>query len=91
LRSRGWLSDWLKRATEVAEDYYTGPYRSTIARAKREEDDFLMLLVYSEMMGIPNPGAFHMLELQPLLLERFHEWHLRMGMEKSPLDHLRCC
>ena len=50
-----------------------------------------MLLVFSEMMGVPNPAAYYTLELQPLLLERFHDWHRRMGMEHSPLDHFRCC
>jgi len=24
-------------------------------------------------------------------MERFHDWHTRMGMERSPLDHFRCC
>lgn len=91
MKQRSRLFGWLERASELAEDFYVRPYRSTIARAKREEDDFFMLLVYSEMMGIPDPGAFYLLEVQPLLLERFHEWHLRMGMDRSPLDHLRCC
>ena len=50
-----------------------------------------MLLVFAEMMGLPNPAAYYTLELQPLLLERFHQWHVRMGMERSPLDHCRCC
>jgi hypothetical protein len=27
----------------------------------------------------------------PVLYEQFHDWHRRMGMEHSPLDHLRCC
>ncbi|HAV06941.1 MAG TPA: DNA helicase, partial [Pseudomonas sp.] len=25
------------------------------------------------------------------LYERFHDWHRRMGMEHSPLDHIACC
>ena len=29
--------------------------------------------------------------VQPLLLDRFHDWHKRMGMPHSPLDHFRCC
>jgi hypothetical protein len=85
------IVDWIRRATQVAEQYYNAPYRASLARAQRDEDDFFMLLVYSEIMGIPNPAAYHMLELQPLLLERFHEWHTRMGMEHSPLDHMKCC
>ena len=67
------------------------PYRGMVARAKREQDDLFMLMVFSEMMGVPNPATYYTLELQPILLERFHEWHTRMGMEHSPLDEFRCC
>nr|WP_277611261.1 cory-CC-star protein [Microbulbifer celer] len=73
------------------EAFYNAPYRQAIARAERDEEDLFLLLVYGESLGIPNPAAFYMLELQPLLLERFHQWHKRMGMERSPLDEFRCC
>lgn len=82
---------WCKQASALGEQYYNAPYRAAIARAKRDEDDLFMLLVFSEMMGVPNPASWYTLELQPLLLERFHDWHTRMGMERSPLDHFRCC
>src|SRR5690554_7121461 len=72
-----------KKASQASTEYYNAPYRAAIARAKREEDDLFMLLVFSEMMGIPNPASWYCMELQPLLLERFHEWHTRMGMERS--------
>ncbi|QOR39150.1 DNA helicase [Billgrantia diversa] len=82
---------WLSQARFFAEEIYSARYRGAIARARRDEDDLFMLLVFSEMMGVPNPAAYYTLELQPLLLERFHAWHRRMGMERSPLDHFRCC
>ncbi len=72
-------------------EYYVSPYRGTIARARRDEDDLFMLFVFSELMGVPNPATYYTMELQPILLERFHEWHLRMGMEHSPLDGCKCC
>ena len=50
-----------------------------------------MLFVFSEMMGVPNPVTYYTLELQPMLLEKFHDWHRRMGIEHSPLDSFRCC
>ena len=75
----------------LATEFYNMPYRGTVARAKREQDDLFMLLIFSEMMGVPNPAAYYTLELQPIMMERFHEWHTRMGMEHSPLDHFRCC
>ncbi len=88
-------SDQLKRLFSrlegFADEFYTAPYRGAIARSQRDEDDLLMLFVFSEMLGIPNPATFYTMELQPVLLERFHEWHIRMGMEHSPLDHIKCC
>jgi len=75
----------------LASEFYHAPYRGTVARAKREQDDLFMLLIFSEMMGVPNPATYYTLELQPILMERFHQWHTRMGMEHSPLDEFRCC
>lgn len=86
--------DFLSRLRELGRlvrEFYVAPYRSTLARAARDEDDLFMLMVYSEMMGVPNPGAYYMLEMLPLLQDRFHEWHRRMGMERSPLSHIHCC
>ena len=75
----------------LASEFYNAPYRGTVARAQREQDDLFMLLIFSEMMGVPNPATYYTLELQPIMLDRFHEWHTRMGMEHSPLDDIRCC
>jgi hypothetical protein len=85
------VRDRLRAFGSLVREYYAAPHRGAIARAKRDEDDLFMLLVFSEMMGVPNPVAYYTLELQPILYERFHEWHLRMGMERSPLDGFRCC
>ena len=37
---------WVARASQFAEEVYNAPYRAAIARAKREEDDLFMLLVF---------------------------------------------
>lgn len=79
------------RVQELATEFYNAPYRGALARAQRDEEDLFMLFVFSEMMGVPNPAAYYTLELQPVLLERFHDWHKRIGMEHSPLDHFKCC
>ena len=75
----------LARLKTLLEEFYVSPYRG------REEDDLFMLFVFAELMGVPSPAAYYTLELQPLLLERFHDWHRRQGMEHSPLDGFRCC
>jgi hypothetical protein len=81
----------LARLTVLLNEFYVSPYRGVIARARRDENDLFMLLVFGEMMGVPNPATYYTLELQPILLAQFHEWHTRMGMDRSPLDHFRCC
>ena len=50
-----------------------------------------MLMVFAESLGVPNPAAYYTVELLPAMYERFHDWHRRMGMERSPLDHVGCC
>ena len=72
----------LKRIEKGLYEYYVTPYRRSFARAQRDEDDLFMLLVFAESMGLPNPAAYYTLELLPLVYDRFHEWHKRMGMER---------
>ena len=72
-------------------EYYVSPYRRAFARLERDEEDLFMLLVFAETLGVPNPASWYTMELMPVLYEQFHEWHRRMGMERSPLDHLQCC
>ena len=90
-RILGRLKRWYRHASHLGAEYYNAPYRAAIARAQRDEEDLFMLLVFAETLGIPNPAGWYTLELQPLLLDRFHDWHKRMGMPHSPLDHFRCC
>lgn len=85
------IKNFFSTIQKFAHDFYTAPYRGAMLRTRRDEEDLFMLFVFAEVLGVPNPVAYHTLELQPLLLERFHDWHRRMGMEQSPLDHIRCC
>ncbi len=73
------------------ESAYSAPYRRHQRRAQRRQEDLFRLLVMSEALGVPNPASFYTLELLPFLLEDFHAWHLRMGLEHSPVDGFRCC
>jgi len=82
---------FLAHLGKLIREFYTVRHRGDLARERRAEDDLFMLLVFSETMGIPNPAAYYTLELLPLVYDEFHEWHLRMGMDRSPLEHFRCC
>ncbi len=83
--------DKLKQLIAYYEAVLELPHRSEIARELRDEDDLFLLMLYSEMLGIPNPVYYYTLELYPYMIEEFHDWHLRMGMDKSPLTGIRCC
>lgn len=79
------------RFTAGLREFYYAPYRRTFARAQQDEDDLFMMIVLAEMLGVPNPVSYYTVELLPVMYDRFHEWHTRMGMEHSPLDHFSCC
>lgn len=85
------MLDKIKKAIYYYEEILSVPHRQEVARELRDEDDLFLLLLYSEMIGIPNPVYYYTLELYPYMIEQFHDWHLRMGMEKSPLSGIRCC
>lgn len=85
------VGERLRALSEGLNAFYAGPYRATFARARRDEEDLFMMMVFSDALGVPNPATYYMVELLPVVYERFHEWHRRMGMERSPLDTVSCC
>ncbi|TRO96071.1 DNA helicase [Glycocaulis profundi] len=85
------MTGWLARLSAFLKAAYEAPYRRTMAREARARDDAFMMLVFGEALGVPNPAAPYTLELMPVLHEEFHDWHLRMGMDHSPLEHVKCC
>lgn len=85
------ILELLKKMASTYDEILQQPHRTEIARELRDEEDLFTLLCFSEMLGLSNPAFYFTLELYPFVIERFHDWHLRMGMEKSPLNGIRCC
>ncbi|MDO5492436.1 MAG: cory-CC-star protein [Nesterenkonia sp.] len=85
------LRDGLRGLSRGLEEFYVAPYRRTMARARRDEEDLFMMLVLSEALGIPNPASGATLELLPEMLDRMHDWHIRQGMKDLPIEGLSCC
>lgn len=77
--------------SRALEEYYARPFSQAIARERQDEDDFFMLVVLGEALGVPDPAAYYNAELLPFIFEDFHAWHRRAGMPRSPLDHISCC
>lgn len=81
----------LRAAREIYEGVYLAPYRSSIHREYLRQRDLFLVLGVSDLLGVPSPVQFYTLELLPELIEDFHEWHLRLGMEQAPEGGFRCC
>jgi hypothetical protein len=90
----GWwpsLRRRLRAAGDIYREIFFAPYRSQIYREYRDRRDLFLLLSFSDLTGVPNPVSFYTLELYPQLLDQFHEWHRRLGMERAPDGGFRCC
>ena len=68
-----------------------GAYERELRMQAAELNDMFLLLCYMEIVGLPNPATLYLLDVYPYLLEQFHLWHKRMGMDRSPLGNLPCC
>jgi hypothetical protein len=90
-RTAGRVREMWEAFKHIYEEMYFAPYRRTMLKEIQNEEDVFKLLAFSEMLGLPNPVSYYTMELTPFMLEEFHEWHQRMGMEKSPLDGFKCC
>ena len=81
----------VRRALQTLNEYYQAPFRSAILKEQRDEDYLFQLLIFMELLGLENPFAAYSLELQALLLQDFHEWHLEAGFSHSPFEGIGCC
>jgi len=81
----------LRWARDIYEGIYLVPYRTTIHREYLRQRDLFFVLGFSDLLGVPSPVHFYTLELLPEVLDQFHEWHLRMGMDEPPEGGFRCC
>lgn len=80
----------LKHFATLLDSYYALGYKRVIQKEYDEIEDFFMILTFSEIMGVSNPYEFYMLELIPDLMPKFHQWHTKCGLEKSPFDYFPC-
>ncbi len=81
----------LKAAAEIYEGVALAPYRAEIQRRYARQRDAFLLATFSHALGVPDPTEFYTLELLPYLMEDFHEWHQRVGLDHPPVGGWRCC
>jgi len=76
---------------EVLRGAAYAPYERDLRQHTAELNDLFLLLCFMEAAALPNPATLYLIEVYPYLLEQFHAWHRRMGMDRSPLGTLPCC
>ncbi|MDB1144871.1 MAG: cory-CC-star protein [Alcaligenaceae bacterium] len=72
------------------DEFYFKKYRSALYKEANLNDDFFMILVFSEIYGIPNFMALQTLDMLPVLMPKFHEWHQKSGIEHSFFNNMPC-
>ena len=85
------LSVLRQRFADILQGAAMGRYERDLRQQAAELNDLFLLLCFMEAAGMPNPATLYLLEVYPYLLEQFHSWHRRMGIERSPIDSLPCC
>jgi len=76
---------------ELLREIYRLKFGQGFSRSALQLEELFLLMVFSEFFGIANPFGIYLLEAFPYLVEEFHRWHRRMGMDNSPLEWIRCC
>jgi hypothetical protein len=80
-----------QRLGEILRGAAYAQYERDLRQHTAELSDLFLLLCFMEATALPNPATLYLLEIYPYLLEQFHAWHKRMGIDRSPLANLPCC
>jgi hypothetical protein len=85
------LAEYRARFADFMRGAALGRYEQELRQQTAELNDLFLLLCFMEATALPNPATLYLLEIYPYLLEQFHDWHRRMGIEHSPVGSLPCC
>jgi hypothetical protein len=85
------LAQYRQHLADIMQGVALGRYEQVLRQQTAELNDLFLLLCFMEAAALPNPATLYLLEVYPYLLEQFHEWHQRMGIEHSPVGSLPCC
>lgn len=80
-----------RNVADVFEGMALAGHRRRLRSEAIELQDLFLLMCFMDLMGLPNPAALYLIEIHPFLVEEFHLWHRRMGMDRSPLATFSCC
>ena len=79
------------KLSEIFNEFYRLKFGREFSREARSLDEVFLFFVFSDYFGLPTPYRVFLIEMYPELVDMFHDWHKRMGMESSPLEWIKCC
>ncbi|MFQ5868164.1 MAG: hypothetical protein ACE5IT_09285 [bacterium] len=65
------------------EDHFKMSATSIIRKEAFDTNDNFIILLFGDLLGIPNPVSYYTLELLPYLAEELEGWERRMQNRKS--------
>ena len=78
---------FIDKMLSIIQEIYEGAFISSASDIIRKEaidtNDDLLLLLFGDLLGIPNPVSYYTLELLPFLSEELESWERRMQNRKS--------
>ena len=80
-----------KNLSDVLQGMALSGHRRQVRSDAVELEDLFLLMCFMDALGLPNPAALYLIDVQPFLVEEFHRWHRRMGADRSPLTTFSCC
>ena len=88
---KGVITMWKKAMNFLREFFSTllRPINRTHPMVMKEAssaNDAFMLLIFGDMLGIPNPASYYTLELLPYLADEIEGWQQRMMTKGTVLE-----
>jgi hypothetical protein len=78
-----YLSKINKSLKYFCEGVFKVPASNIIRKEAFDANDNFILLLFGDLLGIPNPVSYYTLELLPYLVEELESWEKRMQNRKS--------
>ncbi len=76
------IVDKIKRVIIDIKDFMYGFFIESavdlLEKEAYEQEDLYMLLLFSDLLGIPNPVSYYTMELLPYIAEDMENWEARM-------------
>jgi hypothetical protein len=81
---------WWRRVLDWHDALFVTKWRSALQREARSQEDALVAVLYLSAFGIDDPAAYHTLPVTAELIDGFHDWHQRQGLDTFPHAGV-CC